>query len=54
MTPDHLHEAACRAGALVLGEEGTRQQYMMDLEQLARFVLIATLPPVRKENAPVD
>lgn len=38
MTPDQLHNLATAAGAMVLGDPGTRQQYMLDLVQLARLV----------------
>lgn len=39
-----LHELACKAGALVLGEPGSTQQYMMSLAELARLVRLATAP----------
>lgn len=34
MTDDDLHDLAVAAGAMVLGDEGTRQQYLLDLSQL--------------------
>jgi len=37
-SPDQLHNLATTAGAMVLGDPGTRQQYMLDLVQLARLV----------------
>jgi hypothetical protein len=62
VTPDQLHNLATAAGAMVLGDPGTRQQYMLDLVQLARLVdladmnrqieqLKATLPALPKINA---
>lgn len=45
MTPDQLHNLATAAGAMVLGDPGTRQQYMLDLVQLARLVELARLGP---------
>lgn len=44
-TPDQLHNLATAAGAMVLGDPGTRQQYMLDLAQLARLVAMVTVPP---------
>lgn len=53
MTPDQLHNLATAAGAMVLGDPGTRQQYMLDLVQLARLVAllrVGTCPvPLPKE-----
>jgi hypothetical protein len=40
-----LHQAALAAGAMVLGEDGTRQQYLFDLEQLRRLLAPVELPP---------
>lgn len=45
MTDSDLHALALAAGAMVLGEPGTRQQYMLDLVQLARIVEAVKLPP---------
>jgi hypothetical protein len=44
VTDERLHELACRAGALVLGEPGSTQQYMLSLAELARFVEMAQQP----------
>ncbi|MGJ5032326.1 hypothetical protein ACQR1I_36195 [Bradyrhizobium sp. HKCCYLS2038] len=38
LTDDQIHEAALRAGAMVLGDQGTRQQYLIDLDQLRRLL----------------
>ena len=45
MTPAQLDALARAAGAMVLGDEGTRQQYLIDLDQLVALVRLATLPP---------
>lgn len=49
MTDADLHDLAVAAGAMVLGEPGTQQQYMLDLSQIARLVELvrehAALPP---------
>jgi len=45
VTPDQLHNLATAAGAMVLGDPGTRQQYMLDLVQLARLVELVRLGP---------
>lgn len=44
MTDSDLHDLATAAGAMVLGEDGTRQQYLFDLNQL-RALLSPALPP---------
>lgn len=51
-----LHQKAMAAGATVLGEDGTRQQYLMDLDQLAtlaRAVRVAQMAALvkAKQNA---
>lgn len=51
MSPDALDTAARAAGAMMLGEAGTKQQYLFDLEQLGRLVELASerereLPPL--------
>lgn len=51
MTPDQLHNLATAAGAMVLGDPGTRQQYMLDLVQLAR--LVELLQTARVGTCPV-
>lgn len=43
--PDQLHNLATAAGAMVLGDPGTRQQYMLDLVQLARLVELSRVGP---------
>lgn len=45
MTDPVLHELACRAGALVLGEPGSTQQYMLSLAELRCFIDLASVPP---------
>ena len=42
---DQLHNLATAAGAMVLGDPGTRQQYMLDLVQLARLVALLRVGP---------
>jgi hypothetical protein len=44
VTDSDLHALAIEAGAMVLGEEGTRQQYLFDLDQL-RALLAPSIPP---------
>lgn len=39
-----LHQKALDAGAMVLGEDGTRQHYLFDLDHLRAF-LAPPLPP---------
>ena len=62
MTPEQIHEAACRAGAVVMGssDDLADLHYLMNAERLRAFLRIVTLPPCpvplppAKENAPRD
>lgn len=52
-TDDHIHEAAVRAGAMVLGEPGTRQQYLLSLDGLRKLLVPPCPVPLPANDAPV-
>jgi hypothetical protein len=41
---DQIHDAACRAGATRMGSEDAPQHYIMNADELRRFVAFL-LPP---------
>lgn len=58
MTDAELHALAIECGAMVLGDEGSRQQYMLDLSQLAgmaraiRVAQMAALVKAKRTEIP--
>lgn len=48
MLDSDLHRKAMAAGAMVLGEDGTRQQYLFDLDQLRTLLLPPCPVPLPK------
>lgn len=47
MTPEQIHEAACRAGAVVMGssDDLADLHYLMNAERLVRFLAAVAVPP---------
>lgn len=58
MTPEALHELACRAGATVMGssDDLADLHYIMSAVELQRFLALQNVPPCPvprpRENAP--
>lgn len=53
-----IHEAACRAGATVMGAEDAPHHYIMNADELRAFIRLVAAPPcpvpLPKQNAPLD
>ena len=45
MTDDTIHEAACRAGATIMGAKDAPRHYIMNADELRRFLALAIAPP---------
>jgi hypothetical protein len=42
---ERIHEAACRAGATVMGAEDAPRHYIMNADELRRFMALLLAPP---------